>query len=82
MSRLADFIREDVASVLERDPAVKSRLELYLCYSELHAAWLYRINHQIWKHHHLLFARRLTDGAIPHRGSWKTSITRSRPIVI
>ncbi|MGA2417118.1 MAG: serine O-acetyltransferase [Candidatus Sulfotelmatobacter sp.] len=63
MSRLADFIREDVASVLERDPAVKSRLEVYLCYSGLHAVWLYRLNHQIWKRQHQLFARWLSQVA-------------------
>lgn len=63
MSRIADFIREDVAHVLERDPAVKSRLEVYLCYSGLHAVWLYRINHQIWKRQYLLLARWLSQVA-------------------
>jgi serine O-acetyltransferase len=45
MPHLAASIREDVATVLERDPAAKSRLEVLLCYAGLHAVWFYRINH-------------------------------------
>ena len=39
MPTLTSSIREDVATVLERDPAAKSRLEVFLCYSGLHAIW-------------------------------------------
>jgi serine acetyltransferase len=45
MPKLISWIREDVTAVLERDPAAKSHLELFLCYSGLHALWFYRINH-------------------------------------
>ncbi len=45
MPPLLSLIREDVVSVLEHDPAARSRLEIYLCYSGLHAVWFYRINH-------------------------------------
>ncbi len=41
-------IREDVESVLERDPAAHSRLEVILCYPGLHAIWLHRISHRLW----------------------------------
>jgi serine O-acetyltransferase len=56
-------IREDVATVLERDPAAKSRLEVYLCYAGLHAVWFYRINHWLWNHGFLLLARWLSQVA-------------------
>ncbi len=56
-------IREDVATVLQRDPAAKSRLEVFLCYSGLHAVWLYRANHWLWQHGFLLLARWLSQVA-------------------
>ncbi len=55
------MIREDLATVLERGPAAKSRLEVLLCYSGLHALWLYRINHWLWNRHFLLLARWLSQ---------------------
>src|ERR1700684_17733 len=61
MSHLAGLIREDVVTVLERDPAAKSRLEVFLCYSGLHAVWLYRINHGLWNCGFLLMARWLSQ---------------------
>jgi serine O-acetyltransferase len=41
-------IREDINSVMERDPAARSRLEVLLCYPGLWAVWLYRISHVLW----------------------------------
>ena len=63
MSHLAGLIREDVVAVLERDPAAKSRLEVFLCYSGLHAVWFYRINHWLWNHGFYLLARWLSQVA-------------------
>ena len=63
MPHLLSLIREDVATVLERDPAAKSRLEVYLCYSGLHALWLYRANHWLWNHNFLLLGRWLSQVA-------------------
>jgi serine O-acetyltransferase len=63
MPHLAALIREDVATVLERDPAAKSRLEVFLCYSGLHAVWFYRINHGLWNHGLFLLARWLSQVA-------------------
>src|SRR5216683_3005345 len=63
MPHLLSLIREDVATVLERDPAAKSRLEVYLCYSGLHAVWFYRMNHWLWNHNFLLLARWLSQVA-------------------
>jgi len=63
MPHLFSLIREDVATVMERDPAAKSRLEIYLCYSGLHALWFYRINHWLWNHNFLLLGRWLSQVA-------------------
>ena len=60
---LLSLIREDVATVMERDPAAKSRLEIYLCYSGLHALWFYRVNHWLWNHGFLLLGRWLSQVA-------------------
>jgi serine O-acetyltransferase len=43
-------IRSDLNSVLERDPAARSRLEVFLVYSGLHAIWAHRITHWLWLH--------------------------------
>jgi serine O-acetyltransferase len=63
MPSLVSLIREDVATVLERDPAAKSRLEIYLCYFGLHAVWFYRVNHWLWNLDFLLLARWLSQVA-------------------
>src|SRR6202158_3221071 len=63
MPPLLSLIREDVANVLEYDPAARSRLEIYLCYSVLHALWFYRCNHWLWSHNFFLLARWLSQVA-------------------
>jgi serine O-acetyltransferase len=45
---LFERVREDVNSVLERDPAARSRLEVLLCYPGLWAVWFHRISHRLW----------------------------------
>jgi len=75
MPHIFSLIREDVANVIEHDPAAKSRLEVFLCYSGLHAVWWYRINHWLWNHGVFLFARlfsqlaRLLTGIEIHPGA-------------
>ena len=61
MARFFETIREDIASVFDRDPAAKSTLEILLCYSGLHAIWMHRINHWFWAHHLRLLARWLSQ---------------------
>src|SRR5690349_4131249 len=63
MPHLLSLIREDIATVLDRDPAAKSRLEIFLCYSGLHAVWFYRINHWLWNHRLFLLGRWLSQVA-------------------
>jgi serine O-acetyltransferase len=63
MPHLLSLIREDVANVVEHDPAAKSRMEVFLCYSGLHAVWFYRMNHWLWNHRLFLLARMLSQAA-------------------
>jgi serine O-acetyltransferase len=46
---LLAHIREDIASVMERDPAARSRLEVLLCYPGLWAVWIHRVSHRLWR---------------------------------
>ena len=57
MATALSWIREDIASVKENDPAARSTLEVVLCYSGLHALWAYRLNHWLWNHNFRLLAR-------------------------
>jgi serine O-acetyltransferase len=43
-----EAIRRDIEAVLERDPAVRSKLEVALCYPGVHALVLHRLAHRIW----------------------------------
>ena len=57
MSDFFSQMREDVRTVLEHDPAARSRMEIYLCYPGLHAVWFHRVNHWLWNHGCFLIAR-------------------------
>jgi len=58
-----DRIREDVKSVLERDPAACSWVEFMLCYPGLWAVWFHRISHVLWRAKLRLAARMLSQVA-------------------
>lgn len=57
------LIGEDITNVMEHDPAAKSRLEVVLCYSGLHAVWFYRITHWFWNRGFFLIGRWLSQVA-------------------
>ena len=61
------LMREDIAAVLDRDPAARSKLEIVLLYSGLHALWWSRINHWLWKHGWRFLGRALSQFA---RDQW------------
>ena len=56
-------IRDDISSVLERDPAARTRLEVFLCYPGLWAVWIHRISHALWGAKLCLLARLLSQVA-------------------
>jgi serine O-acetyltransferase len=62
-------LREDIASVFERDPAARSTWEVLTCYPGLHAVWIHRLAHWFWMRG-LLWLGRLTS----HLGRWLTGI--------
>lgn len=52
-----DTLRNDMRVVMERDPAAKSWMEIFLCYPGLHAIWAYRIGHFFYRHEWFVLAR-------------------------
>jgi serine O-acetyltransferase len=63
MGTLLNTLREEVASIRERDPAARSTAEVVLCYSGLHALWFHRVNHWLWGHDCYLAARWMSEVA-------------------
>ncbi len=55
-----DRLREDIATVMEKDPAARSRLEVLLCYPGVHALFIHRIAHGFWRSGLVLPARWLS----------------------
>ena len=55
-----EWIRKDIAAVMERDPACRSKTEVILCYPGFHAVCLHRMAHYFWKRKFLLLARWLS----------------------
>ena len=53
-------LREDIQTVLARDPAARSTLEVIFCYPGLHALWFHRCAHSLWRHRLLFLARLLS----------------------
>lgn len=50
-------IKEDIDAAFQNDPAARSKLEVVLCYPGVHALWLHRISHFLWKKGLFLLAR-------------------------
>src|SRR5207248_3240293 len=43
-------LREDIASVFERDPAARTSWEVLTCYPGLHAVYIHKLGHWLWAH--------------------------------
>ncbi len=41
-------IREDINSVLRKDPAARGAMEVFFFYPGLHAIWFHRLAHKLW----------------------------------
>jgi len=50
-------VREDVEAFLANDPAARSSLEVVLVYPGLHALWIHRVSHALWRDELKLAAR-------------------------
>jgi serine O-acetyltransferase len=62
-------LKEDVKVVFERDPAVRSAVEIWFCYPGFHALLLHRVAHVLWRKNIYFFAR-----LISHLGRFLTGI--------
>ena len=51
------FLKEDIQAVFERDPAVRSVIEVILCYPGFHAMIFYRVAHFFWERQFFLLGR-------------------------
>src|SRR3954462_7668007 len=57
-------LRSDIACILERDPAARSKWEVLTCYPGLHAIWIHKLARWFWLNN-LRWLRRFTS---PSRG--------------
>jgi len=62
-------LKSDIACVLERDPAARTKWEVLTCYPGLHAIWIHRLAHWLWRQE-LRWLGRFTS----HLGRWLTGI--------
>jgi serine O-acetyltransferase len=54
-------MRSDIASVVERDPAARTSVEVALLYPGVHAVWSHRVSHALWNRGAFLPARALSQ---------------------
>src|SRR5690242_6761703 len=68
-------LREEIDTVLSKDPAARSRLEVVFCYPGFHSILFYRVAHWLWVRKWLLLGRftshlgRLLTGIEIHPGA-------------
>jgi len=60
---MLEAFRRDVTAAMERDPAVRSRLEVVLCYPGVHALAFHRLAHGLWRREWWVLARFLSHVA-------------------
>ena len=63
MTKIFTYISEDLNTALQRDPAARNKLEVFLTYPGVHAVWNYRIAHWLWRHNIKLIARMFSNRA-------------------
>ncbi len=62
-----DFVKEEIAIVKERDPAIKSSMEVFL-YPSFKAMIWYRLSHKLYKKKHYFIARLISQKAARKTG--------------
>ncbi|MCO7127472.1 serine O-acetyltransferase [Sporolactobacillus shoreicorticis] len=58
---MSGIIAEDLNNVFDQDPAARSKWEVIMTYSGLHAIWSHRIAHWLWKKKRYFLARALSQ---------------------
>jgi serine O-acetyltransferase len=66
---LMEKIQEDIQTIFNKDPAARSIPEVLLCYPGLHAIWIHRLAHALWRRRLCFLARLLS-----HINRWLTGI--------
>jgi serine O-acetyltransferase len=66
---ILEWLKEDVQTVFRKDPAARSTLEVLCCYPGLHAVWLHRLAHWLWRKRLRLLGR-----LVSHVSRWLTGI--------
>ena len=61
-------LKEDIATVRDRDPAAKSNAEILLLYPGLKAIRMHRKAHWFWTHNHKFIARAISQRAVRKTG--------------
>ncbi len=61
------FINEEIQVIRERDPAIKSNLEVFL-YPSFRAILYYRVSHFLYQHKQYFFARLISQRAVRKTG--------------
>ena len=61
--KMLDYMKEDVATVQDRDPAANNTMQVLLLYPGLHAIWEYRIANYFSRHDHPFVARAISQHA-------------------
>ena len=56
-------IQEYATTVKNRDPAARSKVEIFLCYPGVHAILLYRLSHCLWEKRFFTLARLISSFA-------------------
>ncbi|MBX8496606.1 serine O-acetyltransferase [Pseudomonas cichorii] len=62
-------LREDIQSVFHRDPAARNAFDVLTCYPGMHAIWLHRLAHILWRQGWKWLARMVSNF-----GRWMTGI--------
>lgn len=62
-------IKEDIASVYHRDPAARNNFDVLTNYPGLHAIWMHRLSHRLWRNNWLWLGR-----AVSTFSRWLTGI--------
>lgn len=60
IKNLKNAINDDLEAVLDRDPAARTKAEVFITYPGIHARTLHRAAHTLWENDHKFLARSLS----------------------